>query len=121
MSRILVIDDSALMRRMLSTMLRAAGHEVEDWLPLSAMDIPERLQANRPDLVLSDYQMPGLNGLTVAKMAQRTDPTIRVIILTAIRDPELDANLAKFGVTRVLHKPIEEAALVAAVQAALEG
>lgn len=120
MSRILVIDDSALMRRMLSTMLAAAGHEVEDWLPLSPMEIPDRLQSGRPDLVLSDYQMPGLSGLSVAKMVQKADPTVKVMILTAIRDPEVEANLAKFGVARILHKPISEAELCAAVDAVLK-
>lgn len=121
MSRILVIDDSALMRRLAAAMLREAGHEVDEWMPLSAVEIPERLQDQRPDLVLSDYQMPGLNGQTVAKMVQRSDPTIKVIILTSLRDPEVEAGLAKFGVSRVLHKPIEEKVLIAAVAELLGG
>lgn len=102
-------------------MLKAAGHEAEDWLPLSPMEIPERIQAARPDLVLSDYQMPGLSGLSVAKMVQKVDPTIKVVILTAIRDPEVDANLTKFGVARILHKPISEAELCGAVDEVLKG
>jgi CheY-like chemotaxis protein len=114
-AKILVIDDSNLMRKLLRQYLEAAGHEVEDWLPLSPMEIPDRLASLQPDLVLSDYQMPGLNGLSVAKMVQRTDPTIPVLILTALRDPELEASFQKFGVKRLLNKPITAMSLVSAV------
>lgn len=121
MTKILVIDDSALMRRILRQHLEQGGFEVEDWLPLSAMEIPDRIVSSAPDLVLSDYQMPGVNGLTVAKMLQKTNPAIPVIILTAVREPELNANLKKFGVKRVLGKPIDAEDLIKAVKEVLAG
>lgn len=121
MAKILVIDDSALMRRILRHYLEEAGFEVDDWLPLSAMEIPERIGSFAPELVLSDYQMPGLNGLTVAKMVLKTNPKIPVMILTAVRDPELIANLQKFGVKAVLNKPIDAESLVKAVRNVLSG
>lgn len=111
MAKILVIDDSALMRRVLRSYLQAAGHDVEDWLPLSAMEIPDRLTSNPMDLILTDYQMPGVNGMTVAKMALKAAPGVPVIVLTALVDPELEAQLAKFKVRRIIHKPISAEAL----------
>lgn len=111
MAKILVIDDSALMRRFLRNYLQAAGHDVEDWLPLSAMEIPDRLTSNPMDLILTDYQMPGVNGMTVAKMALKAAPGVPVIVLTALVDPELEAQLAKFKVRRIIHKPISAEAL----------
>jgi CheY-like chemotaxis protein len=110
--KILVIDDSSLMRKVLRKYLEEAGFEVDDWLPLSPMEIPERIAASTPDLVLSDYQMPGLNGLSVAKMVFKANPEIPVLILTALRDPELENNFKKFGVKRILNKPITAEALV---------
>jgi CheY-like chemotaxis protein len=121
LTKILVLDDSALMRRILRQFLEHGGFEVEDWLPLSAMEIPERILSSKPDLVLSDYQMPGVNGMTVAKMVFKANPNIPVAILTAIRDPELEANLRKFGVKRILGKPITQEALVKALQELLAG
>jgi DNA-binding response OmpR family regulator len=115
-AKILVIDDSNLMRKVLRHYLEEAGHEVDDWLPLSPMEIPDHLAANKPDLVLSDYQMPGLNGLSVAKMVQKVDPTIPILILTALRDPELETSFRKFGVKRLLNKPIAAESLVSAVK-----
>lgn len=116
MSRILVIDDSALMRRLLRQHLEAAGHEVFDWLPLSAMEIPDYLAAHPVDLVLTDFQMPGVNGLTVAKMAMRAVPDVPVVVLTSQRDPEAEAQLLKFKVRRVVQKPLAPEALAALVR-----
>jgi CheY-like chemotaxis protein len=119
MAKILVIDDSSLMRRILRQHLEQGGFEVEDWLPLSAMEIQDRIKSSAPDLVLSDYQMPGVNGLTVAKMVQKANPAIPVLILTAIRDPDVDATMEKFGVRRILHKPINAESLLLAVREVL--
>lgn len=119
MTKILVIDDSQMMRRIMRSYLEAEGFEVEDWLPLSPMEIPDRLRESKPDLVLSDFQMPGLNGLSVAQMVQRTQADLPVMVLTALRDPDTEAKLAKFGVKRVLHKPIDQETLAQAVREVL--
>ena len=115
MARILVIDDSNFMRRIERQFLESAGHEVEDWMPLSAMEIPERLVANPVDLIITDLNMPGVNGMTVAKLAMKSAPDIPVVVLTALRNTEIEAQLAKFKVRRVLHKPISEEDLQAAI------
>ena len=116
MTRILVIDDSPMMRRIVRQYLEEAGHEVEDWMPDSAMEIPSRLENHPVDLILTDFNMPGVNGMTVAKMAMKAAPDIPVMVLTALRDPELEAQLAKFKVRRVLHKPISALDLQTAVK-----
>jgi DNA-binding NarL/FixJ family response regulator len=105
-AKILVIDDSPMMRRLLRNFLETAGHEVEDWMPLSPTEIPDRLAASPVDLILTDFQMPGLNGLTVAKMAMRAAPNVPVVVLTALRDPEAEAQLIKFKVRQIIYKPI---------------
>ena len=120
MPRILVIDDSALMREVLGRHLEKAGFDVEAWMPDSVFEVSERLAATKPDLVLCDYQMPGVNGLSVAKMALKADPRPKVVVLTAFRDPEIEANLKKFGVARVLHKPLKAAPLIEALQEILQ-
>jgi len=115
-TKVLVIDDSALMRTLVRDYLELGGYEVEDWLPMSVMEIPERMAASRPALILTDYRMPGVNGLSVAQAAQRADATVPVVILTALRDPEMEARLTKFGVKKVLYKPISQEALVSALR-----
>lgn len=104
------------MRQLLRDYLELAGFEVEGWLPMSAMEIPDRLMESKPDLVLSDFIMPGVNGLSVAQMAKKANPDIPVVILTAQRDPDMEAKLLKFGVKRVLHKPINRADLISTIK-----
>jgi CheY-like chemotaxis protein len=118
-AKILVIDDSKLMRTYLRRCLENAGFEVEDWVPPSAIEVPEYLTASAPDLILTDYQMPGCNGATVARMAQRAVPRTPLVVLTAVRDLELHTNLRKLGVKDVLVKPIESEALVKVLKGVL--
>ena len=119
MAKILVIDDSQMMRLYLKRCLEQAGFQVEAWLPLSAMEIAARIQESAPDLVLTDFQMPGCNGATVARMVFKADPGIPLLVLTAFRDAEMEAGLAKFGVKEILAKPIQADRLVASVRRAL--
>lgn len=120
MAKVLVIDDSAMMRLYLRRCLEKAGFEVEEWLPLSAMEIPGRLAASAPDVILTDYQMTSCNGATVAKMAQKTSSGTPVLVLTAFRQADMESVLQRFGVKQILDKPIAADALVAAVKASLE-
>jgi len=116
---VLVIDDSRMMRLYLQRCLSKAGYEVEGWEPMSALEIQDHLLASAPDLVLSDYQMPGCNGASVARMAHKASPGLPVLILTAFPNAEIEASLLKLGVRRVLTKPIQAEALVLAVRDAL--
>jgi len=118
-AKILVIDDSKMMRLYLNRCLTKAGHEVEEWLPASAMEVADHLAASGPDLVLSDYQMPGCNGATIARMTAKAEKKVPVIILTAFKDDDMVQSLRKVGVEHVLTKPIEAEALVSVVNAAL--
>jgi CheY-like chemotaxis protein len=116
MPRILVIDDSTLIRRMLRGALEELGFEVEDFLPVSPLEITERIRAARPDLVVTDYHMPHVDGMQVARMVRRTDPGIPVVVLTAMHDPAVEQILATVGVRHVLHKPMTAAAIAKALQ-----
>lgn len=119
MLRILVIDDSLLMRRMSTDQLAAAGYVVDAFLPGSAMEVAEKVRAWKPDLVLSDLQMPQVDGVTVARTVRQVDASIPVVILTANRDPGRESVLRTMGVRRVLHKPLSGEALIQALEEVL--
>jgi two-component system chemotaxis response regulator CheY len=119
MAKILVIDDSALMRMYVRQHLEEVGFEVEEFLPLSALEVMDRVRSSPPDLVLSDFNMPHVDGQSVARMVKRTSAAIPVIILTALHDPAKEAALTQTGVARILYKPINGPELVKAVQEVL--
>ncbi len=116
MPKVLLIDDSQMMRVYLRRCLEKGGFEVEEWVPLSAMEIPDRITESAPDLLLTDYSMTGCNGSTVARMAQKTNPDLPIIVLTAFMNDDMESNLVRLGVKRVLTKPITSEDLLKAVE-----
>ena len=109
MAKIVVMDDSRIMRRILSQFVEHGGHEVQAWEPMSAMEISDKVAQEQPDLLITDFQMPGANGATVARLARKANPKLRIIVLTALRDAETMDLLQRCQVNTVLNKPISEA------------
>ncbi len=81
MSKIVVVDDSKLMRNLIQHILEQAGHEVDAWAEVTAMEVADRILASDPDLVVTDYQMPGCNGLTLARMARKAKPGLPIEVI----------------------------------------
>lgn len=84
MEKILIIDDDKLVRKVFKMTLMKEGYDI-----LEAEDWPTGLQlirSERPDLTLTDYQMPGMNGIEVLAEIRKTKTNMPVIILTAFGD-----------------------------------
>ncbi len=121
MFNILVIDDSVLMRNIAREALEEEGFTVTDLLPESVEALKAQIQSAPPDLVLSDFNMPLVDGLEVARAVRQVNAKIPVIILSANRDEARDAHLKAMGVRAILSKPIKGEAIVAAVAKVLVG
>ena len=115
MFKVLVLDDSALMRQRTRSVLEDEGFTVEDGQPGTEAELLARVGTFQPDLLISDFTMPGLDGLAVARCVRRAHPKLPVIILTALRDPARDAQLKSAGVRMILHKPLHGPELIEAV------
>src|SRR2546428_10223351 len=85
-ARILVVDDDPQIRRVLRTALVAQGYEATD--ARNGEEAMERLQEEKPDLIIRDVNMPRMNGLETCR-AIRTTSDIPIIMLT-VRDAEAD-------------------------------
>ncbi len=121
MARVLVIDDDEEHRTLVRHMLVGAGHEVEE-----ALDGAEGLRIfgkRPPDLVLTDINMPGLDGHEViaALRVQHADvPIIAVSGGSAIGKDELLLKASALGAVEVIMKPFEFRQLIGAVERALK-
>jgi len=117
MARILIIDDSALSRRLLRRIVESAGHQI-----IEAADGVAGLESyflERPDLVLLDLTMPGMHGLDVLEKLRELDPTARVIVASAdIQTFTRDLAL-EHGAVSFITKPFSAEPVLAAGQAAL--
>jgi CheY-like chemotaxis protein len=92
MPRILVIDDSAVDRRLAGGILEKAGEDLPDVKVSYAQDGKEALgmiAREAPDLVLTDLQMPEMTGLEVVEEVKRKHPGVPVILMTAHGSEEI--------------------------------
>ena len=113
---ILVIDDDASLRRVTEYNLEQAGYRV-----LTAVDGRAGVQLfreERPPLVITDLQMPGLSGLEVLEQVKAVLPETLVIVITAYGTIEQAVAAMKKGAHDFLTKPVSRDALLLAVDKA---
>jgi DNA-binding NarL/FixJ family response regulator len=108
--KILIVDDSKLARMSVAKLLKALR---PGWLRLEAGNAEEALAAmaaDRPDVVLLDFNMPGRDGLDVAAQLQRAYPEIPVAVISANIQIEVVARAGDAGAA-FLPKPLTEEVL----------
>jgi DNA-binding NarL/FixJ family response regulator len=116
---VLIVDDHPVVRRGLRVLL-----EVQDGIEVTgeAGDGPAALALaaeRKPDVVLLDLKLPGLDGLAV--LAELRNTTARVLILTSVTDPVAAGRAMREGAAGVLYKDVDPDALVRAIRAVHDG
>jgi len=120
MARILAVDDSAAMRRIVGATLQAAGHEV-----IEARDGDEALSIardSRVDLVLTDLNMPGLDGIGLVRALRELPAYARtpLFVLTTESSVEHKRQGREAGATGWVVKPFHPERLIRLIAGVLE-
>jgi two-component system chemotaxis response regulator CheY len=116
--RILVAEDSLIVRRLVVEMLADGGHTVVGDVG-SGTEAIERYRELEPDLVVLDVNMPGCDGFAAAESILAHDGDARIVIASVLLDEQRRERAHDLGVAAVLGKPFETATLLAAVDRAL--
>ncbi len=102
MPKVLVIDDEQGIRDLLDTMLSRKGYDV-----LLAESGPKGLEIfgrERPDVIILDLKMPGMDGLTVLRQVRSLKPGQPVIVMTGVGTAEIEQQVRVLGVTEYVEK-----------------
>ncbi|MFN4155269.1 MAG: response regulator [Paracoccaceae bacterium] len=114
--RILAVDDSLTMREMLRQALTEAGFQVV--LAEDGLDALDRLQEAEPDLILTDLNMPKMDGFGLIDAVRKGDVYARVpiLVLTTESAATLKERARAAGATGWITKPFDEQSLVSTIR-----
>ena len=121
-AKVLVVDDEPYMRKVVRAMLMASGVRNV----IEASDGPtglEMIRSNMPDVVILDWEMPGLDGVGFVRMVRSPEtfpyPDVPIIMLTGHGERSRVVEAVKVGVNEFLLKPVSSKALQDRVVAVL--
>jgi len=117
--RVLVVDDSLLIRRVLSDALEEIGYQVDT--AENGAEALKKINQSRPDLVVSDILMPAMDGWALCEAIRRAEPTrdLPFIFLTTERDVPKRIKGLEMGADDFVCKPFSKEEVVARVGSVL--
>lgn len=120
MAKVMVVDDSLMMRRNLTNLLQQIGHEViaEAKNGLLAFNSYEKVQ---PDIVTMDVTMPVMDGITAVKKIINQYPDAVIVMISAQNQQSMIYNALKSGAKNYILKPIRADKLKSVIDEALAG
>ena len=112
--RILVVDDDEQVLRWMRSTLASNGYDVAT--TTSAREALAMVEANRPDLLILDLNMPKPDGFEVLKSQRALFPGLRIIVISGHMHSALLEAASILGATATLSKPIDADELLRAVR-----
>jgi two-component system cell cycle response regulator len=115
--KVLLVDDDTAMLRLLSSIMRKAGYEVR--LASDGMQALAQVELDCPDIVITDWEMPGMSGLELCRQLRQIERNhyLYVVFLTAKTGSEAMIEALATGANDFLSKPIGPGELLARMQA----
>lgn len=105
--KLLIVDDVEDNRLVLHAICR----KMEGFVIQEACDGVEAVamaEEWRPDIILMDVMMPNLDGFEASKIIKSRFPDTIIMVVTAVIDPQMEANMSSIGVAAYVHKPIDK-------------
>jgi twitching motility two-component system response regulator PilH len=120
MARVMIVDDSPTDVLNLKGILQKAGHEVIE--STSGQDALTRVKSEKPDVVIMDVVMPGVNGFQATRTLSKDPGTAHIpVIVVSSKNQETDRVWAlRQGAREYLVKPVKETDLLAKIKTVLD-
>ncbi len=105
MVKVMIVEDSNLMQAVITNFLKKDAPSVSVITAKDGQEGVEKYRAERPDLVFMDIKMPRKDGLAALEEIRAYDPGAKVVMCTALKEPEQEARARKAGAKGYLTKP----------------
>ena len=105
--RFLVVDDDPTISILLSSILQTELEMIHVDRALNAEKALIRLRESAYDVLITDQMMPGENGTSLIRHARVIDPSLAIILMSAMVNSELKTEAHKLGDVAVISKPLE--------------
>jgi len=115
--RVLVVDDNARARQSMAEVLAAAGHEVA--ASASAIEALKRMEQSPFDVVITDLQMPGMDGLAFIRALSERKLECQIVMVTAFASVSSAVEAMRYGAFDYIEKPFDVEQLESLVARAL--
>ena len=120
MTRVAIVDDDPIVCSSLSTILKATGTAAIAWTACDGETAVDRYEADNPDVLLIDVQMPVMDGLTASCKIIDAHPNAKILILTTFADESYIAKALEIGTKGYLIKQ-DVSSVIPAVQSVMAG
>lgn len=118
MFNVLVVDDEAAIRGLITRWLEAAGYHTQ--AAVNAQQAIDSLNGSAPAVVVSDIEMPGRDGFWLADEIRRRYPTTAIVMMTGCLDTGMAARSIRTGAMDYLRKPFTRDQLTSSLSRALQ-
>jgi CheY-like chemotaxis protein len=117
---ILVVDDQPISIKIIRSVLEGDGYQVQ--VAVNATEALEVLKSYRPDLILMDIHMPGLDGLALTKLLKSNPEArhIKIVAISAYASSVDEERITAAGCNGYIPKPINTRTLAASIREYLE-
>lgn len=117
MAKVLIVEDAPFIREMIRDILESHDHEIVGEAA-NGLEAIEKYKALKPDVVLMDILMPGMDGLSAIMKIIEQDPKARIIVVSALVKEALRKEAMRAGAIDFVAKPFQVERLLEAVRAA---
>jgi len=114
-AKILIVDDAAFMRMMLTDILVEHGHKIVGEAP-DAKEALRLYKKLKPDLVTMDIIMPGINGIEAVKKIIQVDPKAKILMVSAMGQQALLKEAIEAGAKGFVVKPFKPEKVIEEVE-----
>ncbi len=118
---VLVVDDHAIIRQGLRSLLELQEDVGGVREACSAMEALERIALQVPDIVLMDLKMPGVSGIEATRLIKDVHPQVKIVLLTNYDDEEYVVEAIKAGADGYVLKNVERGELIRIIRTVLGG